>query len=212
MLYQRCNAFLNALASEKPVPGGGGACALVAAEGVALGEMVANLTIGKEKYADIEDEMKGLLNNLTSIRIRLQSMVNNDAKAFAPLKVAYSMPSSTDEEKEAKAKVMEECLYDAAMSPFKIGEAAVDALGIMSKVAEIGNKMAISDVATGVGFIMSAARGAYLNVIINTRLMKNEKTRDLFDSNSKMWYEDAEKIGNMIIDEILNTMVSYDGN
>ena len=98
MLYQRCNAFLNALASEKPVPGGGGACALVAAEGVALGEMVANLTIGKEKYADIEDEMKGLLNNLTSIRIRLQSMVNNDAKAFAPLKVAYSMPSSTDED------------------------------------------------------------------------------------------------------------------
>ena len=92
MLYQRYNAFLNALASEKPVPGGGGACALVAAEGVALGEMVANLTIGKEKYADIEDEMKGLLNNLTSIRIRLQSMVNNDAKAFAPLKVAYSMP------------------------------------------------------------------------------------------------------------------------
>ena len=82
MLYQRCNAFLNTLASEKPVPGSDGACALVAAEGVALGEMVANLTIGKEKYADIEDEMKGLLNNLTSIRIRLQSMVNNDAKAF----------------------------------------------------------------------------------------------------------------------------------
>lgn len=212
MLYQKCDVFLNALASEKPVPGGGGACALVAAEGVALGEMVANLTIGKEKYADVEEEMKELLADLTSIRIRIQSMVNNDAKAFAPLKVAYSMPSGTDEEIEKKNKVMEECLYDAAMSPFKIGEAVVAALEIMEKVGKIGNKTAISDVATGVGFLISAARGAYLNVIINTKMMKNERTKDLFESNSRNWLDEAKEMGERIISDILDTMVSYDGN
>ncbi len=208
MLYQRCNVFLNALASAKPVPGGGGASALVAAEGVALGEMVGNLTLGRQKYAEVEEEIKGLLDKLGAFRNRFEEMVNADARAFEPLQAAYGMPAETEEEKAKKEAVMESCLYDAAMSPFKIGETVNKALQVMRRMGEIGTKIAISDVATGVGFLVAAARGAYINVLVNTSLMKNEKTKNIFEENAEKWLKEAVRTGEEIISDIVNRMVS----
>ena len=89
-----CSDFVNVLASSEPVPGGGGASALVGAVGAALGSMVANLTIGKKKYADVEENMRECLQKAEDLQSRLLDLIRQDAEAFAPLAAAYGMPKT----------------------------------------------------------------------------------------------------------------------
>ena len=95
--------FLDVLSSKEPVPGGGGASALAGALGNALGQMVANLTIGKKKYALVEDEIKELAERMKGIQGQFTALADQDAKVFAPLAKCYSLPSGTEEEKAYKA-------------------------------------------------------------------------------------------------------------
>ena len=106
-------AFLEVLSSKQPVPGGGGASALAGALGNALGRMVGNLTIGKKKYADVEEEIQGLLSRMEKMQAQFVALADRDAEVFAPLAQCYSLPSATPEEKAYKEKVMEynpECI------------------------------------------------------------------------------------------------------
>ena len=111
--------FLEVLSSKEPVPGGGGASALAGALGNALGQMVANLTIGKKKYADVEAEIKELLGRMQKLQAAFVTLADRDAQVFAPLAQCYSLPSLTEEEKAYKEKVMEERLLDASFVPLK---------------------------------------------------------------------------------------------
>lgn len=95
--------WLNTAASKAPVPGGGGASAIGGALAAALGQMVANLTVGKKKYADVEDRMQELLVKLQAMQEEFLNLADQDAKVFAPLAAAYSLPASTEEEKQEKA-------------------------------------------------------------------------------------------------------------
>ena len=108
-----CMDFTEMLSSSKPVPGGGGACALCGAIGTALGHMVGSLTVGKKKYAAVEGEMEALMGKATDLQARLLTLMDRDAAAFEPLSVAYRMPKETESEKVEKDKVMEKCLKDA---------------------------------------------------------------------------------------------------
>ena len=110
---QSCEDFIEELASKAPVPGGGGASAFVGAVGVALGNMVANLTIGKKKYADVEDELIVLREKAYVLQKELLLLIEKDAKVFEPLAAAYKLPKETEEEKAYKEKVMEEVLREA---------------------------------------------------------------------------------------------------
>mgnify|MGYP000736125647 CR=1 FL=1 len=111
--------FLDVLSSKEPVPGGGGASALAGALGNALGQMVANLTIGKKKYALVEDEIKELAERMKGIQGQFSALADQDAKVFAPLAKCYSLPSGTEEEKAYKAEVMEARLLDASLCQWK---------------------------------------------------------------------------------------------
>ena len=106
--------FLETLSSKAPVPGGGGASALAGALGNALGQMVANLTVGKKKYAAVEAEIQELLAKMEGIQKEFVRLADRDEEVFAPLAQCYSLPSSTEEERDYKAQVMEERLYDAS--------------------------------------------------------------------------------------------------
>ena len=101
---QSCEDFLDVLASKEPVPGGGGAAALVGAVGVALGHMVGALTVGKKKYADVQEDILALNARAEALRARLVELVEEDARAFEPLSRAYGLPASTEEEKARKAE------------------------------------------------------------------------------------------------------------
>ena len=168
------------LSSKEPVPGGGGASALAGALGNALGQMVANLTIGKKKYADVEEEMKELLAQLETLKAEFLHLADEDARVFAPLAAAYGLPGTTDEEKKRKAEVLEGHLLTASLVPIHVMEDAQKALDIMDILAEKGSRMAVSDVGVGVQFIRTALTGAVMNVWINTKSMKDrEKAEEL---------------------------------
>ena len=151
-----CNEFVEVLASKAPVPGGGGASALVGAIGTALGNMVGSLTVGKKKYAEVEDEMWELKKKCDELQKDFLRLIERDAEVFEPLSKAYGMPRSTEEEKAEKARVMEIVLKDACSVPMEI----------MEKCCE-----AISDAGVGAAFCKAALKGASLNVYINTKSM-----------------------------------------
>lgn len=172
--------FLAELSSKKPTPGGGGAAALGGAAGVSLGQMVINLTLGKKKYADVEEEMKELLEQLETLKAEFLHLADEDARVFAPLAAAYGLPGTTDEEKKRKAEVLEGHLLTASLVPLHVMEDAQKALVIMDILAEKGSRMAVSDVGVGVQFIRTALTGAVMNVWINTKSMKDrDKAEEL---------------------------------
>ena len=167
--------YLEVLSSKAPVPGGGGASALAGALGNALGQMVVNLTVGKKKYAEVEEEMQEYLERLKTMQQELLHLSDRDAEVFAPLAECYRLPSATPEEKEHKETVMEEKLLDASMVPVEIMEKALELLEILDVLADKGSRMAVSDVGVAVQFTRTALLGAVMNVYINTKSMKNRE-------------------------------------
>ena len=170
-----CNEFVEVLGSKAPVPGGGGASALVGAVGTALGNMVGALTVGKKKYADVEEEMKGLMAKATTLQDELLHLIERDAEVFEPLSKAYGMPRETEEEKAEKARVMEIVLKDACSVPMEIMEKCCEAIDLIVEFAAKGSALAISDAGVGAAFCEAALEGASLNVYINTKSMKNRE-------------------------------------
>ena len=173
-----CNEFVEVLASKAPVPGGGGASALVGAIGTALGNMVGRLTVGKKKYADVEEEMYELKGKADALQKELLHLIERDAEVFEPLSKAYGMPRNTEEEKAEKARVMEIVLKDACSVPMEIMERCCEAIDLIEVFAEKGSTLAISDAGVGATFCKAALEGASLNVFINTKSMKNREYAD----------------------------------
>ena len=175
MIEQSCTSWLADLASSKPAPGGGGAAALVGAVGVSLGAMVGSLTIGKKKYADVEEEMKTLVERSKELSLKLQSMVKADAEAFLPLSDAYRMLSGTEEEKAAKDAAIQEALTGATEVPLNILMLCADAMELMVEFQKKGSRLALSDAGCGAAMCKAAMESAKLNVYINLKLMKDEE-------------------------------------
>lgn len=107
MAEQNMQEFIEVLSSKAAVPGGGGACAYVAAAGMALGAMVANLTTGKKKYAQYQEEIEELLSKAEQLSKELMTYMDKDAESFEPLSKAYGLPKDTKEQQEYKEEVME---------------------------------------------------------------------------------------------------------
>jgi formiminotetrahydrofolate cyclodeaminase len=174
MLELSCLKFIDELASKAPVPGGGGAAALVGSLGVALGSMVGNLTVGKKKYADVEQDIQILLKKSEALIMRLNQLVKKDAAVFEPLAKAYGMPVETDEQREEKDRVLQEALVQATKVPLAIAECSLEGLRLLDQYAKKGSRLALSDAGVGAVFCKSAIQGSKLNVLINLKLMKDE--------------------------------------
>ena len=170
-----CEEFVDVLASKAPVPGGGGASALVGAIGMALGNMVGSLTVGKKKYADVEADIIAMKEKATALQADFLRLVEADAEAFEPLSKAYGMPRETEEEKAEKARVMAIVLKDACAVPMEIMEKCCEAIDVIEECAAKGSALAISDAGVGVVFCKAALLGASLNVFINTKSMADKE-------------------------------------
>ena len=140
LLEQKTTDFLEQLSSSAPIPGGGGASAAVGAFASALGLMVTNLTVGKKKYADVEEEILEIREKLEQKKQDLVRMVDEDAEAFEPLAKAYRMPKETEEEQAEKEKVMEAALKNAAEAPLCIMKTIVEA-GLLSAMQELQSSL-----------------------------------------------------------------------
>ncbi|MEF2823984.1 MAG: cyclodeaminase/cyclohydrolase family protein [Peptococcaceae bacterium] len=172
MLEQSAVDFIGALSSNAPVPGGGGASATVGALAAALGMMVTNLTIGKKKYADYEEELIRCRSELEGLRDRLITLTDKDAEAFEPLSRAYSLTKDAPDYE----RIMEEALLTASLAPLEIMDTALECAHVLEVLVEKGSRLAISDVGVGIYFAQAAIEGASLNVYINTKMMK-DRTR-----------------------------------
>ncbi len=196
LLNGSVKSFTEVLASKAAVPGGGGASALVGAIGVALGNMVGALTVGKKKYADVEEDIKALMVKGDDLRERLLECINKDAVAFEPLSKAYGIPKDDP----TRDEVMEKCLRDAAQVPFEILCLCCEAIELQVDFTAKGSVLAVSDAGTGVVHCKAALQGAAINVKVNTKAMKDREYAAAIDRQVD---ERMEKYGAMA-DEVFN--------
>lgn len=203
MSANSCDYFLDVLASKAPTPGGGGAAAMGGAIGMALSNMVGNLTVGKKKYAAVEDEVKALLEQGSEVMNKLKELVDKDAEAFAPLAKAYGLPKSTPEEAAHKEKTLEECSKVALSVPLEIMRQAYRGIKIHERMGQVGSMLAISDVGCGVAFLKAALQSAHLNVIINLGAIKDRPYVDEISREMNHLLEDGSKIADETLELVI---------
>lgn len=203
---KRCDEFVELLASKSPVPGGGGASAFVGAIGVALGNMVGSLTVGKLKYADVEEEIVGLKIKSDRLQRELLELVQRDAEVFEPLARAYGLPKGSELEINEKAAIMEAALKAACSVPLEIMRKSCEAILLQAEFAAKGSSLAISDVGVGVVFCKAALQGASLNVFINTTAMTDRSFADNINNETtgmlSQYCELADKIFADVLERI----------
>lgn len=177
--------FTDDLASGAPVPGGGGASAYAGALAAALGSMVANLTIGKPKFADREAELKRTLESLDARRNELLALIDADAEAFSKLAACWKMPKATQEERAFRARAEQDALHAACEVPLSI-------MRVCALVVEAGEylvansaKLALSDVGASAVLAKAALEAASLNVFINTGLMDEEERALAYEEEAR---------------------------
>lgn len=180
-----CEEFIDILASKEPVPGGGGASALVGGIGMALGNMVGSLTLGKKKYADVQDDIIRMKAKADQLQKDFIQLIAKDAVAFEPLSKAYGLPKDTEEQRAEKERIMEEALDVACGVPMEIMEKCCEAIELHKEFAAKGTAIAISDVGVGVICCRSALLGASLNVFINTKSMKNREHAEALNKKAE---------------------------
>ena len=171
MTMESCRVFVKVLASDAPAPGGGGAAALVGAIGTALGNMVGSLTVGKKKYADVQDEIIALKAKCDALQTELLNQVEADEINFLPLAKAYGIPKDDPN----RAAVMEEATVIACSTPMKIMELCCEAIEAIDVFAAKGSRLAVSDAGCGALCCKAALQAASLNVFINTKSLKNRE-------------------------------------
>ena len=171
MTLETSRKFVEVLASDAPAPGGGGAAALVGAIGTALGNMVGSLTVGKKKYADVQDEIIALKAKCDALQKELLDQVEADEVNFLPLAKAYGIPKDDPN----RDQIMEEATIIACSTPMKIMELSCQAIEYIAVFAAKGSRLAVSDAGCGAVICKSALQAASLNVFINTKTLKNRE-------------------------------------
>ena len=193
MTEMRMDEFLNELSSKAAVPGGGGASGYAAALGMALGTMVANLTTGKKKYAEYQEEIEDIIDKSQILTGELAEFMDKDAESFEPLSKAYGLPKDTEEQIKAREEIMAKALVAASEAPLAMMELILEAMKLIDRISVIGSRIAISDAGVGITMCEAAMKGASLNVFINTKLMKDrEKAVEMNFKADRLLAESAE--------------------
>jgi len=171
-------SFLSELASNSPAPGGGSVAALVGALGTGLSSMVCNLTIGKEKYVDVQEEIKDVLKKSEDVRKKLTELIDKDTNAFNDVIKAFRMPKETENQKEKRSRTIQEGYITAARVPLETAKTCEKILDISRIVAEKGNKSSITDAAVSALMAQAGVHSAILNVKINLSSIKDKEFID----------------------------------
>lgn len=174
------NEFAEIVASESPVPGGGSIAALCGSLGAALAEMVANLTVGKKKYADSKEEMTDIINKASKLRDKLLNYIEEDSLAYNKVMEAYKLPKETEEEKSYRLIKIQEGLKIAASVPLKVAEISFEILPLTEAVVLRGNQNSVTDALVAAMMARTGVLSAVLNIRINLDSIKDvEFVKDL---------------------------------
>ena len=175
-------AFIDALASQRPTPGGGGAAAVTGSQAAALVSMVINFTIGKKKYAAVEDEMKTYLEKSERLRYELLALADRDAEAFATVAATYGMPKESESEKAARSAAMQEALKGAARVPMTVADQCLHVMKLSVPVGSKGNVNVVSDAASALYLAHSALLCAIANVNINLKSINDSEFTQAYNT------------------------------
>jgi glutamate formiminotransferase/formiminotetrahydrofolate cyclodeaminase len=193
-------SFLDSLAAPTPTPGGGSAAAAAAAMGAALVAMVAGLTLGKKKYAAVEEEMRSIQQEARELQQTLSQAVQEDAQAFEAILAAMRLPKETPAEAAARQQAMETATLQATRVPLKTARRALRVMELARIAVEKGNLNAITDAATGFQLAQAALRAAACNVRVNlAALPEHPETASLLAALSEVETQ-AENLSQMLTD------------
>lgn len=198
--------FIEKLSSKSPTPGGGGVSALIGSLGTALGGMVCNLTIGKKKYEIYEEEVKEILDEVTYIQKRLFDLIKEDEDNFIPLSKAYSLPSSTDEEKKIKKETMQSCLKKASEVPLEVIRISNKAIKFHERLLGKSTILAISDIGVGIQCLRASVLSSKLNVIINIKDITDTNFVKKVEDEMNFLVDESIKICDRVYEEVLSSM------
>ncbi|MCK5261644.1 MAG: glutamate formimidoyltransferase [Thermoplasmatales archaeon] len=202
----KINNFLNELASSSPAPGGGSVAALSGALGTALSSMVYNLTIGKEKYEDVQDEIKNTLEKSERIRKQLTELIDKDTEAFNDVMKAFKMPKETEEQKEKRKQAIQKGYKTAAKVPLETAKACEKILDIAMVVAEKGNKNSITDAAVSALMAQAGVKSAILNIKINLGSIKDDEFVERISFEIDELQKNADDKANEIMKIVENSL------
>jgi len=195
--------YVEALASGQPTPGGGSAAALVGALGAALNSMVANFTVGREKYAAVEEEVRALLAESERLRAELQRLTQADTEAYGGVSAASKLPKNTEEEKAARAAAIEEALKSAAAAPLAATRCSHAVLKVAAALVDKGNPNLITDVGVAAKFALAALECAVLNVEINLVSLKDQAYIKRINGELKPLVRESETLGREVWEKVI---------
>lgn len=202
------NEYFSELSSSSPTPGGGNVSALCGALAASLGIMVCNLTIGKKKYEDAEEEFKQIKIKLEDYQKKFFELSEKDNRAFNKVMEAFNLPKDTDEQKENRSAKIEEATFSAAEVPSEVIKSCYEILPLIKTVSEKGNKNSISDAGVAALLTVSSAQGAYLNVLINCQSLKNQTLADELRKQSGILVDEIISVSQLINSTIISRLTS----
>lgn len=175
-LEKKLGDFLSEISSSSPTPGGGSVSAFCGVMTTSLGIMVCNLTIGKKKYANVQNEISEIKTSLENHYNKFLELYDLDSAAFDKVMEAYKLPKETEEEKRKRSEEIEKANVEATNIPIEVIRSAYSILKQLTRLSEIGNQNSLSDIGVALLLLKTCAQGAALNVLINTKAL-NDKDR-----------------------------------
>jgi formiminotetrahydrofolate cyclodeaminase len=195
------NGYLEELSSSSPTPGGGNVAALCGVLSASLGVMVCNLTIGKKKYAEAEEEIKKLKEQLEKEKEDFIYLARKDNEAFDGVMNAFKLPKESEEEKQVRLQKIEEATLQAAVIPSEVIKKCESILPLISRLTEIGNQNSLSDSGVAISLLSTASEGAFLNVLINCSGIKgNDNAVSIFSESEQINNRVKEKTNSLLIE------------
>ncbi|MDE6076447.1 MAG: cyclodeaminase/cyclohydrolase family protein [Muribaculaceae bacterium] len=186
------NGFLEKTYGSDPVPGGGSVSALCGSLAAALGQMVTALTIGRKKYAEVEEDMLRLAPEMEEARNKFVDFIDEDAAAYQVVFDAFKLPKNTDEEKAVRKEAIQKATLAAALVPLEVARTAVGIMDGIQEIAVKGNKNAITDCCVAMMCARTAAFGAILNVRINLAGLDDRETAQELENECMALHDEAE--------------------
>ncbi len=192
-LNKNLQEYFDELSSSSPTPGGGNVAALCGALASSLGTMVCNLTIGKKKYADVEQEMISLKNKLEIYQKEFSELALKDNEAFDKVMEAFKLPKESEQEKEVRNSKIEEATINAAEVPSEVMRKCYELLPLLKTIADKGNKNSLSDAGVAIALTRTSVQGAYLNVLINCSSLNNQTIAEEIRKRANIIFEEIDK-------------------
>jgi len=198
--------FCHALASKEPAPGGGSAAAMAGAMGIGLTAMVANLTVGKKKYAEHEELMQQILTEATALQEGLIAAIDRDTEAYNGVSAVFAIPKETDEDKAKRAAAMQAALKTATLVPYEVMGLCGKALAVTQRAVGRSNTNCTSDLGVAALNLSAAATGAWMNVLINLGGIKDGEFAGKIKADGEAMMAKMEKASRSVINQVMGEL------